>query len=105
MHKEISDAEFSNEVEDKKGLAVVDFWAPWCPPCRMMAPIFEEISNKYQNIRFFKINTEENPEKASQLGVSSIPCIIFFKDGKEISRQIGFQSESAFEESVKKLSE
>jgi thioredoxin 1 len=102
MTREISDAEFTKEVEQGKGVAFVDFWAPWCGPCVMMAPIFEKVGEKYPQVKFLKINTTEHMEKATKYGITSIPCIIVFKDGKEVERIIGLRSEPAFEENVKK---
>lgn len=102
MAKEITDAQFGKEVEQNQGVVFVDFWAPWCGPCVMMAPVFDKMSKKYTSIKFCKINTTDNMERAGQLGVSGIPCIIVFKDGKEVERLIGFRPEPAFEEAVKK---
>lgn len=102
MLKEISDADFSKEVESAAGVAFVDFWAPWCGPCRMMAPVFEKMAEKYPTINFFKVNTTEHMQKAAQYGVSGIPCIIVFKGGKEVERLVGFRPEPAFEAAVKK---
>ncbi|KAF0132964.1 MAG: thioredoxin 1 [Candidatus Saganbacteria bacterium] len=104
MAKEISDNDFLMEVENFKGIAFVDFWAPWCGPCKMMAPVFDKMSQKYNSIKFVKVNTTENMKKASEYGVSSIPCIIIFKDGKEADRIVGFQDENSFEQIVKKYS-
>jgi thioredoxin 1 len=102
MLKEITDEEFITEVEQFKGVALVDFWATWCGPCRMMAPVFERVSQKYPNIKFCKVNTDENMEKAAEYGVSGIPCIIVFKDGKEVDRLIGFRDEASFDAAIKK---
>ena len=86
---------FKEEVLNYKGLSIVDFWAPWCGPCKMFGPIFEQVSNKYEDIKFCKLNVDEDNEAISrEFGVMSIPTVIFFKDGKEIDRNIGFMSEN-----------
>ena len=102
MAKEISDADFLNEVEQAQGVVFVDFWAPWCGPCLMMAPVYDKISKKYPNIKFCKVNTTKSMEKAAQYGVTGIPCVIIFKDGKEVERIVGFKPEPAFEQIVKR---
>lgn len=83
--------------EAMPGLTLVDFWAPWCGPCRMAAPILEALSDEYAGkVRFGKINIDEYPDAAVNFGVMSIPTLILFKDGKEAQRLIGMQGKPAF---------
>lgn len=71
--------------------AIVDFWASWCGPCKMLAPEFEAIESEYEGrLKFAKISTEEFPNPASENAVTGIPCLIVFKDGKEVDRIVGF---------------
>lgn len=87
---------FNEEILDSKGLAVIDCWAPWCGPCKMFGPVFEEVSNELKNIKFYKLNTEENNEDIlNDLGIMSIPTIILFKDGKELKRTMGFMDKDS----------
>jgi len=105
MAKEISDNDFKAEVEGAKGVVFVDFWAPWCNPCRMMAPVYEKMSAKYPTVKFCKVDTTQHMKKASEYGVSGIPCVIVFRDGKEIERLVGFRPEPDFEKAVKKYAQ
>lgn len=87
---------FKEQVINNKGLTVVDFWAPWCGPCKMFGPIFENVSVNYDNIKFCKLNVDEDETEISkEFGVMSIPTVILFKDGKEIKRNIGFMDENS----------
>ena len=90
--REITDSSFDTDVLKSEKLAIVDFWAPWCMPCRMMSPILEDIAGKNDNIDFFKLNTDDNRKTPSQFGIRGIPSLIFFKDGKEVNRIVGVQS-------------
>lgn len=90
--KHITDATFNTEVE-KDGLVLVDFWAPWCGPCKMLAPVLDEFVAKEDNaVTVLKTNVDENPETAGKFGVMSIPTLILFKDGKPVDKAVGLQS-------------
>ena len=87
---EITDQNFQERVLKSEVPVVIDFWAPWCGPCRMVAPIFEDLANEYAGkLVFGKFNTDDNPIISSQLGVMSIPTMIVFSGGQEVARTIG----------------
>ena len=87
---ELSDAQFKKEVESSDLPVIVDFWASWCGPCKMMAPVIDEVAKEYKGkCKFVKLNVEDNQTVASQLGIMNIPTFVFFKDGKEVSRFSG----------------
>ena len=104
MAKEITDATFSQEISE--GLVLVDFWAPWCGPCRMQAPILDQLSQKYDEteLKITKLNVDDNPKTAASFGVMSIPTLLFFKDGELVEKRVGVQPKPALEEIVEKLS-
>lgn len=104
MAKEITDATFSQEISE--GLVLVDFWAPWCGPCRMQAPILDQLSQKYDEteLKITKLNVDDNPQTAASFGVMSIPTLLFFKDGELVEKRVGVQPKLALEEIVAKLS-
>ena len=89
---------FKKEVTENEGITIVDFWAPWCGPCKMFGPIFEETQKKYKNIKFCKLNVDEDINGIStEFDVMSIPTIIVFKNGKEVKRKIGFLGQTDLE--------
>lgn len=85
----------------KHDFCVVDFFAEWCMPCMMMSPVIEDLAERFKKVNFAKINIDDTPEVAEKLGVMSIPCLIFFKKGKEVERLIGMQPEEVLEEKIK----
>lgn len=87
---------FKKEVLINDSTVIVDFWASWCGPCKMFSPIFESVEKKFNNIKFCKLNVDEDMEGiCKDLSVMSIPTIILFKNGKEIKRNVGFLDENA----------
>lgn len=88
--KEISEDLFDNEVIKSSHPVLVDFWAPWCGPCRMMPPLLEKIGNQYQDkLKIVKLNIDENPDVATKYNISSIPTLLLFKDGQIVEQIIG----------------
>ena len=81
---------FNSIVIDSKEKVLVDFNATWCGPCRMQGPVLEELAGEINNCKIVSVDVDDNEEIASKYGISSIPCLILFKDGKEVSRNVGF---------------
>jgi thioredoxin 1 len=89
---ETTDATFKDEVLDNELPALVDFWAPWCGPCRMVAPIVEELAGEYEGkVSFYKLNTDDNPQVATTYGIRSIPTLLVFKGGERVGEIVGFR--------------
>lgn len=98
---EVTDASFAADIEGTEGLAMVDFWAVWCGPCRMVAPIVEELASEYSGkVRVAKLDVDSNQRTAARFNVRSIPSILFFKDGKHVDTVVGAVPKPALERKI-----
>ncbi|NBX52478.1 MAG: thioredoxin [Proteobacteria bacterium] len=103
MTKETTDAKFSSDVLNSQTLVLVDFWAPWCGPCRQLSPTIDEISKDCEGkIEVFKCNVDENPEAPSKYGVRGIPSLMLFKGGKLIDSKVGASPKAILVEWINK---
>lgn len=99
-----TDTNFQDEVLGAKGLIIVDFFAPWCGPCKMMAPSIEKLANEYAGtVKIGKLNVDDNGEVGNRYEIQSIPTTIFFKDGQMVEKLIGFQSEETLRQKIEAL--
>jgi thioredoxin 1 len=101
---EIGDSSFESEVLQSDKPVLVDFWAPWCGPCRAIAPIVEELAEDFgDRVKFTKCNVDENPTTPTKYGIKSIPTLIFFKNGEIQDKIIGIVAKSRLEEMISKV--
>lgn len=98
-----TDSNFHQDVLEAKGLVMVDFFAQWCGPCKMMAPTVERLADSYKKVKIGKLDVDENNETSSKYEIQSIPTIIFFKNGKMIDKLTGFQSEEVLKKKLDTL--
>jgi thioredoxin 1 len=92
MIKELNEAEFKSKVLESKNLVLLDFNADWCGPCQMLKPVLEVVASEKTDVDFYSVNVDQNDELSRQFNVSSVPCLVVFKNGKEIKRSIGMMS-------------
>lgn len=93
---------FKEEVLDKDYLTILDFWASWCGPCQMLSPIVEELCKEFPNVKFGKVNTDEEPDLAMQFGIRSIPTLAFIKKSKTEDVSIGLVSKEELEDMIRR---
>ena len=101
MAKKITTNEFENEVLNAKGTVLVDFFATWCGPCKMIAPVLDEFSKAHEDIKIVKIDVDEETPLAIKYGVASIPTLLLFKDGEKVKQTLGYQTLDQLENFVK----
>jgi thioredoxin 1 len=103
--EQVTDSTFKAEVLESNVPVLVDFWAPWCGPCRMVAPVVEEISDQYDGqVKVVKVNTDENPNVASQYGIRSIPTLMIFKGGQRVDMVVGAVPKTTLAKHLRKVS-
>ena len=95
MSVEIKASEFDEKVRNAKGTVVVDFFATWCAPCRMLGKVIDEVSKEVTDVPFYKVNVDTAAELGSSFGIESIPVLVVFKDGEKVHQVVGFQDADA----------
>ncbi len=91
---------FESEVLKAEGTVLIDFWATWCGPCRMLSPIVDEVANEHTDVKVGKINVDEQPELAQQFGIMSIPTLLVFRNGQKVNESIGLIPKEKVEELI-----
>ncbi|WP_373897504.1 thioredoxin [Haloimpatiens sp. FM7315] len=103
MVKEIKSNSFNDEVLKENVPVVVDFWASWCGPCKMLGPVIEEVSKEIDNkAKFVKVNVDENPDLAQQYGIASIPTVMVFKGGAIVDNMVGFRPKNELKKVIER---
>jgi thioredoxin 1 len=103
---DVTDQEFEQKVLKAEAPVMVDMWAPWCGPCRMVGPVIEQLAAENAGaLKTYKLNVDDNPDTASKFGITAIPSVLFFKNGKEVQdlRMIGAQPKSQYQKAIEKV--
>ncbi|MBC6004660.1 Thioredoxin [uncultured Clostridium sp.] len=100
MAKIVNTGSFRGAVEENKGVVVVDFFATWCGPCKMLAPVFESVSEELNDAKFVKVDIDESLELAQKFGISTVPTMMIFKDGKVVDTLVGFMPKDSLKAKV-----
>ena len=100
MAKIVNTGSFRGAVEENKGVVVVDFFATWCGPCKMLAPVFESVSEELNDAKFVKVDIDESLELAQKFGISTVPTMMIFKDGKVVDKLVGFMPKESLKAKV-----
>ena len=101
---ELTEDSWKEDVEESDGVTVVDFWAPWCGPCRVVGPVIEELAGEYEGeVRFGKLNVDDNPEIAAAFSIRSIPTIGFFRDGEAVGAVVGAYPKDALKDVIEQV--
>ncbi len=101
MAKEYTDNSF--DINNTKVLTVLDFWAEWCAPCRALNPVIEQLTKEFPSVDIAKVNVDLNPSLSSQFGITSIPTLVFIKDGEVVDKQLGAQTKTKLADRINKL--
>lgn len=100
MAKIVNTGSFRGAVEENKGVVVVDFFATWCGPCKMLAPVFESVSEELNDAKFVKVDIDESLELAQKFGISTVPTMMIFKDGKVVDKLVGFMPKESLKNKI-----
>ena len=102
MIEHVTDTNFADVVESNSELVLVDFWAGWCGPCKMLGPLYEELSNEVEGVKFAKLNVDENPNTAARYCVGSIPTVLAIKGGQVVDTMVGFKPKAEIKNFVER---